>query len=455
MLPNGCRVLCAVSGGADSVYLLHRLKNLADDGEITLACAHFNHRLRGAESDRDANFVKDTAEELKIPFYFGCGNVRDYACKYRLGIEEAARTLRYEFLLATAEKYGFGRIATAHTANDNLETMLLNLCRGAGSAGLSGIPPTRGRIIRPILDVTRDEIERYLAERSAAYVEDSSNGRDDFARNRIRRRVPPVLAGVNAGYLKNALSAAELIRADGTLLDSMAEDFFIENSEKTIKGELRLPVERLAALPEPISGRVIRKAAYAAAGKSPSLVHVQAVLRLCQNGGTNTAADIPGLRARRGRDFLTLSPRGADGGRGGSFTPIPLTIGGITEIKELGINIKTDKIEKYQQINNSFNIFYFKYDAIYGSILVRPRMSGDKLRINGRGVTKSLKKLFSEAGVKLSERDRIPVLADARGVLAVSGFGADERAAAKLGEAALRIELIGADYSTHGGEGYA
>ena len=185
MLPAGCRVLCACSGGADSTALLHLLCSMP---RVTVVCAHFNHRLRGAESDRDEAFVRSMCERLGVDCVCGGEDVAAAAAARGAGIEETARALRYAFLEETAVKCGCDRIATAHHAEDNAETVLMNLVRGSGLRGLCGIPPVRDGVIRPLLNATRKEILEYLAENGLSYVDDSTNELDDCARNRIRHR---------------------------------------------------------------------------------------------------------------------------------------------------------------------------------------------------------------------------------------------------------------------------
>jgi len=281
-------ILCAVSGGIDSMYLLCCLTELG----YTVAAAHFNHCLRGAESDRDEAFVRDFCCKMGIPFYAGSGDVAGEARRRGLGTEETARILRYEFLEKTAEEVGAEFIATAHTADDNAETILLNLARGAGLRGLCGIPPVRGRIVRPMLNVTRDEAERYLAQRGIAHVEDSTNASDDYARNRIRHGVVPVMRQVNPGFTRNAARTAELLRQDEEVLGGLASDFLHKN-----KKDHGVDASALCALPAPISSRVIRLLA----ATELSRAHVLAVLKAAQDGG---AADIPGLRVERRGNIL-------------------------------------------------------------------------------------------------------------------------------------------------------
>jgi len=174
LFDKGGRVLCAVSGGADSVCMLHILHEKRQELEIELFAAHYEHGLRGEESLRDAAFVENICRELGIPFVCEHGDVKSFAREKGMSIEEAARELRYDFLERAADKLGCERIATAHNADDNAETILFNLTRGSGAQGLRGIPARRGRIVRPLLGMSRDEIEAYLTGRGIAWVEDSS-----------------------------------------------------------------------------------------------------------------------------------------------------------------------------------------------------------------------------------------------------------------------------------------
>ena len=190
----GVRVLCAVSGGVDSMYLLHRMTALGAQRGFAVGCAHFNHGLRGAESDRDEAFVRAQCEKLGVPFYAGRGDV---ASVRGMGTEAAARELRYAFLAQCAQAHSYDWIATAHTADDNAETLLLNLARGCGLRGLTGIPPQRGKLLRPMLDTTRAQAEAYLTAHAIPHVEDSTNAADAYARNRVRHHAVPALESVN------------------------------------------------------------------------------------------------------------------------------------------------------------------------------------------------------------------------------------------------------------------
>ncbi len=218
--PHGGRVLCAVSGGLDSMCLLHFM--LEQPG-FRVTAAHFNHRLRGAEADRDESFVRDYCAQRHIPFVSGSGDVRALAEREGLSTEEAARRLRYAFLKETAAERGCDAILTAHHADDNAETMLLNLLRGTGSAGLAGIPPVRGNICRPFLRVTRLELAEYAQNHHIPHVEDETNDDPDAAaRNALRGSVLPVLRQLNPRFAENMARTASILREESDALESMA-----------------------------------------------------------------------------------------------------------------------------------------------------------------------------------------------------------------------------------------
>ena len=238
----GARVLCAVSGGVDSMYLLHRMTALGAQRGFAVGCAHFNHGLRGAESDRDEAFVRAQCEKLGVPFYAGRGDV---ASVRGMGTEAAARELRYAFLAQCAQAHSYDWIATAHTADDNAETLLLNLARGCGLRGLTGIPPQRDKLLRPMLDTTRAQAEAYLTAHAIPHVEDSTNVADAYARNRVRHGMVPALESVNPAFVQHAADTAALLREDEAFLSGLAADFLA--GQMPAEG---IPIAELLALPQ-------------------------------------------------------------------------------------------------------------------------------------------------------------------------------------------------------------
>lgn len=427
LLPPGSRVLCAVSGGADSMCLLHLLWSRREALGIQVFAAHYEHGLRGEESLRDAAFVENWCRERGIPCQVAHGDVRARAAQEHLSLEDAGRRLRYAFLEQSADALGCDRIATAHNADDNAETILLNLIRGAGLAGLGGIPPVRGRIVRPLIGCTRAEIEAYLTAQGVAFMTDSSNAGDEYSRNRIRHRVTPVLRELNPAFAEAAGRSAQLLRQDEDCLEQLAAAFVEEHFD----GE-SLPVGKLLALHPAVSSRVVRKLC----GSGLEQTHVEAVMALCRGSGL-AWADLPGRRVRREQRRLYFTETEAV-----CLPERELIPGQTLELPEAGLRIRTELAVCEKEIHDLFKTLNFKYENICGKILFcTGRRPGDRIRPQGRNCSKSLKALFLEAGMTQRERDRTPVIRDAQGVLAVLGLAVDERAAAAPGDRVVRLQI--------------
>ena len=243
MLPSGGAVICAISGGADSVCLLHILKEIAPTRSFELYAVHFNHCLRGAESDRDEHFVRELCRKLNVELFCCSGDVKGYAENNGLGIEEAARILRYRFFEETAGRIPGSRVATAHNADDNAETVLMNLARGAGLKGLCGIPPVRDIYIRPLLCMSREEINAYLEKHCLEHVEDSTNAENIYTRNRLRHEVIPVLKGMNPAFAGSVMETSDLLRADEGLLETLSQKSVPFEPDR--EGRIALDVNKL------------------------------------------------------------------------------------------------------------------------------------------------------------------------------------------------------------------
>ncbi|MDA8163020.1 MAG: tRNA lysidine(34) synthetase TilS [Desulfobacteraceae bacterium] len=261
----GASILVAVSGGADSICLLHVLYLLKSRYDLKLEAAHFDHMLRGAESKRDACFVEKMASRFCLGFHLGSGDVKSYARQNDMCIQDAARALRYEFFLRKRLETGCTHIATAHTANDQAEEVLLRLLRGASLAGLSGIPRKRdGIIIRPLLDVSRQDILKHLAASNLSFMEDSSNDDPKYLRNRVRRELLPLLANrFNPAVIKTLNRTAEMLAEENGLLEDISASAFsrcIISEPETIDGAVALAIDRIKSNPAPIRRRIYRMA---------------------------------------------------------------------------------------------------------------------------------------------------------------------------------------------------
>lgn len=426
MLPPGTKVLCAVSGGADSVCMLHMLKSLERELDIEVCCAHYEHGLRGEEALRDMRFVEDCCKKWSIPFIAERGDVKAYAEKCGMSIEEAARELRYGFLQRAAKELGCGKIATAHNADDNVETVIFNLSRGSAAKGLAGIPPVRDNIIRPLLDMSRSEIEAYLRREGLDFVQDSSNASDEYSRNLIRHRVMPALREINPALCRSVSRSGKLLRRDESFLEALAEDFIREYYKDN-----SLDTKALLALDRAVSTRVLRRLWPC----SLSFEHVEAALDFAEGSGFGLL-DIPGGRLCRQQGRLYFAP--PEEKRIQSRRLIP---GESLDIPEAGIRLVSTFTDYTQEIHNKFKTSLFKYESICGNIFCTSRCEGDSIRPAGRDCGKSLKKLFTELKYTREQRNMTPVLRDDKGVMAVLGVAVDSRCCAKPGDKVLRVDI--------------
>ena len=421
----GQTVVCAVSGGADSVTMLHLLRSLQRELGVTVSAAHFNHRLRGAESDRDEAFVRKLCADWGVPLAAASGDAAARARETGESIEEAARNLRYAFFASLGQS-----VATAHTADDNLETILLNFLRGTGLTGLGGIPPKRDFLVRPILCCTRQEVLAYLDEHRLPHAEDSTNAADDCVRNRLRHNVLPLLKAENPSLAETALRTAQLLRQDDAFLDCLAEAAL----QTASAGTMAWRCDALRAEPDAVRTRAIRAMLQTIHIPKLSHAHIEAVDRLLFTDDPSARTSLPnGWEAQREYGRLRLA-RTADTD---TFAPVPLMPGKTIHIPELGLVIRCEFTKNFAKNLPGTFTFACRCDMIEPTkgLLVRPRRTGDTIRLPGG--TKTLKKWFIDWKIPAARRGLVPVLADEAGVLAVYGLGQNLDRAAAEGEPAI------------------
>lgn len=417
LIAAGDTVVCAVSGGADSVALLFSLYLLREKLGITLEAAHFNHNLRGEESQRDEQFVRVLCARYDIPLHVASGQIRPG----RKGLEAAARDARYAFLESLP-----GKIATAHTADDNAETILMHLVRGTGLKGLGGIAPKRGKLIRPMLGITRREVEVFLMEWHLPHVQDSTNGTDAFLRNRLRRHVMPLLAAENPRIAENLSQMALRLRQDEACLGERS-------------GYDTLPeVETLRALPPAVRSRMLERFLKESGVKEPEDVHIAQAEALVFSENPSASAAFPGgVTISRQYGRLTADPPA------GEFPPVTLDCPG--SIETAGFRITCEPAHNLTQSGSVLTV------CPVGKIQIRPRQAGDKIRLSGG--TKTLKKLFIDRKIPAAVRGQIPVVCDAAGVLGVYSIGVNlDRAAGNLPAVTIRFDRIQGE--TENAQGY-
>ena len=406
MVAKGDHVICAVSGGADSVALLFGMYLLREKLGITLSAVHFNHRLRGEESVRDENFVRAFCDRYDIPLEVGSTQV----VPGKKGLEAAAREARYGFF-ATLE----GKIATAHTADDNAETVLMHLIRGTGLRGLGGLSPVNGNVIRPMLTVTRQEVLAFLDEYCLTFVEDSSNAGDDFLRNRLRHRVMPILKEENPRLVQNVSRMAMQLRQDADTLEC--------------KGDFSTVME-LKVMPASLRSRAISRFLKENGVPEPERSHIQGVEALIFSEKPSAKVDLPGdVTVGREYDNLVVLEQKIPA------EEITLFPGDVRNLPQWGVRIFYESAE---QIINTKEIFTVN---TAGAITLRSRQTGDSIRLNVGTCT--LKKLFIDRKIPAHQRSHIPVLVDEQGVLGVWGVGANvDRLATELPAMQIRLEPL-------------
>ena len=407
LIVPGDKVICAVSGGADSVALLFAMYLLREKLDCGLEAAHFNHHLRGEESDRDETFVRELCGRFDIPLHIGGTQVRPG----KKGLEAAAREVRYAFLQSLD-----GKIATAHTADDNAETVLLHLIRGTGLKGLGGIAPRREKLIRPMLCVTRQEVEAFLNVWNLPHMEDSSNASDAFLRNRVRHHVMPLLREENPKIGENLSKMALRLRRDEAYL---AQQSHFET----------LPdVYTLRTLPAPVRSRALEAFLKENGVPEPEDTHIAQAEALVFSDHPSAKAAFPGgVTVSRSYDTLTVMEKDVP------LEKTSLPCPGQTEIG--GFRVSCAPADRIYNGLDTFTV------CPSGTLYLRARQTGDALRLPGG--SKSLKKLLIDRKIPAAQRSSVPVLCDGKGILAVYSIGVNlDRAADTLPAVTVRFEKI-------------
>lgn len=413
MISFGDTVIVGLSGGADSMTLLHLLNEIKDEYSLKIVAAHVNHCLRDDEADRDMNFCENVCKKLGIEIRTLVVDVQSEAKKNSESFEECGRRIRYEFFSSISEN---AKIATAHNLCDNEETVLSNLVRGTGISGLKGIPYVRGKIIRPLLDFSREQIESYCTKNQIPFVHDSTNDCDDYKRNFIRHNILTKLKEINPSFDTAFSNCISLLNDDYDYLENVSED--ILNKVKIEENKYDISV--LKKYHKAIVTRVLSKLIYHYTHVFPEKKHID-ILYEAMMTSTKKVQITHGVFAIIKKDILYFVDN------------IENKINVETKIEKDGdytfFNKKINVSFSSQKIYNEFSINTIDCDKINGNIILRNRRQGDKITLQKRNVTKSLKKLFYEDNIEEYKRSEIPVLADDNGVIWVCGYGADKRCA--------------------------
>ncbi|MBM7855985.1 tRNA(Ile)-lysidine synthase [Desulfohalotomaculum tongense] len=434
MINPGELVLVAVSGGADSVALLHMLCNLKEKLNISLHVAHLNHMFRGEESREDARFVKALCQAWQVPCTVAEKDVSQYRKKHRLSSQVAAREVRYNFLEQVAQQQGAGVIALAHHADDQAETVMLNLIRGAGLSGLAGILPVRDsryRYIRPLLEIRRRDIERYCKENGLKYRTDSSNKKTIYLRNKVRMHLMSILEKeYNPEIVSSLGRMAELCREEDRYIDQQVLKLWESVVCGINKNRVELDLKKFNRLHLAVQRRVIRYAWIKLTGgqKDLSFYHVEAVIKQCKNLNLATV-ELPGgykCKVTYSKIQLELQHDKKDI----PYYCYPLKIPGKTIIDEIG-KVITAQLYQAGEFHRDpaklpGNEAALDYDRTGAEIFVRKRRQGDVFKPQGTGGTVKLKKFFIDQKVPREKRDLIPIVCSSSEIIWVSGLRVGE-----------------------------
>lgn len=408
MLDKGDKVLCAVSGGADSMCLLSVILALKDELDLSVYVANVNHLLRGEEAKRDSDFVKDFCKDNQVECFYREYDVPNLSKERKIGEEECGRILRYEFFSEISGKLGGAKIATAHNLNDNAETVLFRLVRGSSAQGLSGIKHKRDNIIRPLLDVTREEIECYLKENKISWCEDSTNKEIIYARNKIRNCVIPILEEVSGGAQEKIVAAASLLSEDEEFLSQLAE----ETLKECFMGEyiLTKPLESThISIRKRVVARILKK--WETKEITADKINDFTAFISKENG---KSFDINSYTfAEKTYDKICLCKRNEE-----ELPSQILDIG--KDCKGDGWTIRLNISEKPAKKSNFTAVF--DADKLSLPLCVRYRRNGDKIRQSGICGNKKLSDIFTDEKIERPTRDRIPIVEKDGEIIFVCGL---------------------------------
>jgi len=453
MIGTGDSVLVGVSGGPDSIALLHIILSLAQRFSLRVAVAHLNHCLRQKDSDDDAEFVASLARKLDLPCYIKKEDVRKYRLEKKLSLEEAARIVRYRFFESIAEKYMFNKIALGHNADDNAELVIMNLLRGSGPVGISGIPPVRnGEIIRPLIKLTKSEILEFLAVNKLKFVSDKSNNDQRYLRNRIRHHlIPHLKSSYNKRIVETINRFASIIRSEEEWIDDLINPIFNKSVLTAENNSVTLSISSINKLHIAAQRRIIRKAIAEIKGnlRRISFLHIDSVSSLLINSGHafghidlpdrvwikrdgDTVSFSRGKRVLRDLDkklsdenklsfeYRILKP---EAGFKEEIFPMSLLI------KELGLNIGFSKIEieNLSDIHHAgHNVAFFDTDKLSFPLVLRNFRPGDRFQPFGMSGTQKVKKYFINNKVTRAQRAKCPILLSREKIMWVVGYRIDD-----------------------------
>ena len=439
MLQEGDRVLVGLSGGADSVCLLCILNEIKKEIHFSIEAVHIHHGIRGEEADADALFSKQLCERFSIPFLFIQENVPAYAKERKVSLEEAGRMLRYATWERLKKEQGYTKIALAHHANDSAETMLFHLFRGGRLAGLMGIPPVRGEIIRPLLCCSRKEIEEWLTEQNIAYCVDSTNVSDEYTRNKIRHHIVTYAEEqINPKAVLHMQQTAEYLRQVKQFLDGTEQELYDRAVQKQGK-RIGLSIPILQEFPFFLQTNLIYKIiSECSGGKDISKLHINQILDLVKKQ-SGRGIDLPlGVRVIRSYDTLLFTKKSYDDlvqieesskqwyqrVQEGECVPVVIPAEYLYGENGEGLSFRVFSYKKIEEIPKNRYTKWFDYDKISSDIFLRKRRNGDMIRL--KSGTKKIKSIFIDEKIPTEVRNQMILVACETEILWIPGIRSSE-----------------------------
>ncbi len=421
------RILVAVSGGPDSVALLLVLLELKKEFNLSLYVAHVNHKLRGKESDQDQEFVRKLASDLKLKLYTGSFQVKKEAKKMKLSVEECAREIRYDYLNKLADKLKAQKIALGHNFDDQAETVLLRLIRGSGSLGLSGIPPVKDRIIRPLIEIKREEIEAFLEKKKIPFRVDSSNLRPDYLRNKVRLKLLPMLKKEYNPKIEEVLNrTASILRAEEKFLNQEAEKAYLKVMLREQNDKIILDSKRFFSYDDSLKRFMIRNCVKKLKGDLMELTFdkVESLLNLIQQGKSGKRVDLlDDIYGDITKDHLSIYKRKPQ-----EFN-YSLSLPGKRELKKLGVIIDSEilSFSSKKNIKNQDKwTAFLDMNKLKPPLRLRSRKNGDRFTPLGMRGTKSVADFLVDAKIPRCDRDEVMLLTSQNKIAWVVGFRISE-----------------------------
>lgn len=424
LIDNEDNVVVGVSGGPDSMVLLYLLLHAKKHMDFNILVAHVNHGVRGDEALEDEQFVRRKAKELNLPYFSTNVDMVAYGQKHKISHEEAGRELRYGFFRSILKQNNGGKIAVAHNMNDQAETLLMRIMRGTGIDGLNGMTYISGDIIRPVLNITRAEIEQYIEDKNIETVLDKTNLMPIYTRNKIRLELIPYIEdNFNPNITKSLWRLSQTSQNDTMFLQRYTEEKYLSLVKSEGKNRITLNGEGFRKLDLSIQQRIVILSITKIIGvfQGFSEHHISTITEIFNVGSTGKTIDLPNdlvAKVDYNKLIIERTPK-----KNSKHFVYELIIG-YNHLSDLGydLNIKVVDVEKIDINEKLHNIKYFDYDKIKGRLRVRNRQDGDRFTPYGMKGSKKLKDFFIDSKVSREQRDKVPLIVDDENIIWVVGY---------------------------------